>query len=272
VHLSLVFYVFLVRMAVGTLISLVPLWSIRAAERHLRFQSVFTLCLVAGSAALYLPALGGTHPEFPRGASAFFSLEGGMPGLLVLVGILCLAANLLFGTFRRRAGRIVLTAAIVIGIGAVLGTARLADTSGSAGALVVLTIGGVLGGLLMASINDAMVLGHFFLMIPGLPVDALKKAGRFTAAVILARIVWLGLVLWQWDGAYDLLFGHELIWMSWRICFGLVGPLVLLLMVRDTVKLRNTQAATGLLYVAVGFALMGELAAVYLEMQTGIPV
>jgi hypothetical protein len=42
-------------------------------------------------------------------------------------------------------------------------------------------------------------------------------------------------------------------------------------MVKDTVRLKHTQAATGLLYVAVGFALMGELAAVYLEQQTGIP-
>jgi len=272
VHLSLVFYVFLVRMAVGTLISLVPLWSIRAAERHLRFQTVFTLCLVAGSAALYLPALGEAHPEFPRGAEAFYSLRGGMPWLLIVMGILCMVANLLFGTFRRRAGRIVLTAAILVGIAAVFGTARISNSSGTAGALAALTFGGILGGLLMASTNDAMILGHFFLMIRGLPVDALKRAGRFTAAVIVARIVWLGLVLWLWAGAYDLLFGRELIWTAWRICFGLVGPLVLLLMVRDTVRLKNTQAATGLLYVAVGFALMGELAAVYLELQTGIPV
>lgn len=271
-RLSLVFYVFLVRMAVGTLISLVPLWAIRAAERHVRFQALLTLCLAGAAAALYLPALGDAQAAFPRGGAAYLSLEGGMPGLLVLLGALCLAANLLFGTFRRRAGRFAIAAAIVVGLGAVVGTARLSQAGGGPGALAALAVGGLLGGTLMASVNDAMILGHFFLMIRGLPVDALRRAGRFTAAVVVLRTVGLALVLWLWDGAFDLLFGRELIWTSWRIAFGLIGPLVLLLMVRDTVKLKNTQAATGLLYVAVGFALMGELAAVYLELQTGIPV
>jgi hypothetical protein len=41
--------------------------------------------------------------------------------------------------------------------------------------------------------------------------------------------------------------------------------------VKDTVRLKHTQAATGLLYVAVAFALMGELAAVYLELASGVP-
>lgn len=272
VRLSLVFYVFLVRMAVGTLIALVPLWSIRAAERHVRFQTLLTLCLAGAAAALYLPALGEVRGDFPRGAAAYASLAGGMPGLLVVLGALCLAANLLFGTFRRRAGRIAIAAGIAVGLGAVLGTARISATGGGTGALAALTAGGLLGGALMASVNDAMILGHFFLMIPGLPVDALRRAGRFTAAIVVARAAGVALVLWLWGGAFDLLFGRELIWTSWRIAFGLIGPLVLLLMVRDTVKLKNTQAATGLLYVAVGFALMGELAAVYLELQTGIPV
>jgi hypothetical protein len=62
-----------------------------------------------------------------------------------------------------------------------------------------------------------------------------------------------------------------MVWTAWRVTFGFVGPVVLLWMVKDTVRLKHTQAATGLLYIAVGFALMGELAATWLETQTGIP-
>jgi hypothetical protein len=123
----------------------------------------------------------------------------------------------------------------------------------------------------MAAINDAMILGHFYLMIRGLPVGALRRAGRFTGAVVVLRVLAFGAVLLLWGGAADVLLRREMIWTAWRVAFGLLGPLALLWMVKDTVRLAHTQAATGLLYVAVGFALMGELAAVWLETQTGIP-
>ncbi len=270
-RLSLVFYVFLARMAVGALIALIPVWRLRAAERHLRFECVLAFVLAAGAAALYLPALGPERPDLPRGAGAYLSLEGLLPGALVLFAAGCLGVNFLFGTFRRRAGRALLGATVLVGLVAVYGTVRIHGLAGAPGAGAVLFLSGLLGGLLMASINDAMVLGHFYLMIKGLPLEALRRAGLFVFAVLVARIVCFGLVLAFWDGAYEVLVERELIWTAWRVAFGFLGPLVLLLMVKDTVRLKHTQAATGLLYVAVGFALMGELAATYLELATGIP-
>ncbi len=271
VKLSLVFQIFLARMAVGTLIALVPHWTTRPAERHLRFQVLLALVLGAGAAALYLPALGASSPEWPRGMAAFLSFKGGMPIFLVLMSVMCIVVNALFGTFKRRAGRIALSIAIVIGLGAVFGTARLTNADASLAALAAVALGGLLGGLLMASINDAMILGHFYLMIKGLPLSALRRAGRIVAIVIALKLLHFGGVLLFWGGASEILLGHEMVWTAWRVCFGFVGPITLLWMVKDTVRLQHTQAAAGLLYVAVGFALMGELAAVYLEIQTGIP-
>lgn len=272
-RLSLVFYAFLARMAVGTLVSLIPLWGMRAAERHLRFQLVLAACLAACAAALYLPALGEGEPGWPRGAQAFLSLEGGMPGALVLLAALCLVTNALFGTFRRAAARVSLVLALLAGVLATLGTVRLGpggDTLG-AGALSVLALSALLSGALIGSINNAMILGHFYLMIKGLPLEALKRAGRFVAWVLVAKVLLSALTLALWGGAAERLLGPEVIWACWRGMFGFVGPAVLLWMVKDTVRLQHTQAATGLLYVAVAFALMGELAAVYLEISTGLP-
>lgn len=273
-RLSLVFYAFLARMAVGTLLSLLPLWGARAAERHVRFQLLLVMCLAASAVALYGPALGPSQPDWPRGAAALFSFEGALPGALVLVGLLCLAANALFGTYRRRAGRIALTLACVAGLAAVWGSSRLGPIGATTGpaALSVLAFSALLGGLLIGSINNAMILGHFFLMIKGLPLETLVRAGRLVAVVVVAKITLFGAVLIWWDGASDVLLGPEIVWTAWRVMFGFVGPLVLLWMVKDTVRLKHTQAATGLLYVAVAFALMGELAAVYLELATGLPV
>jgi hypothetical protein len=42
-------------------------------------------------------------------------------------------------------------------------------------------------------------------------------------------------------------------------------------MTRDALRYRHTQAATGILYVAVFFVLMGELAATWLECRWGFP-
>lgn len=276
--LALVFYAFLARMALGTLLSLVPLWGMRPAERHVRFQLVFVFVAAVGAALLYGPALGAAHPAWPRGPAALLSLEGGLPGALVLMGAAALAANFLFGTFRRRAGRACLLLALGLGLVAVYGTvllagAHLGTVEGglSLAALSVLTLSALLGGLVMGSINDAMILGHFYLMIRGLPLEALERAGRTVAWALAAKVLVFGLVLAFWSGASTVLLEQQVLWTTWRVMFGFLGPAVLLWMVKDTVRLKHTQAATGLLYVAVTFALMGELAAVYLELATGIP-
>jgi hypothetical protein len=273
VRLSLVLHAFLVRTAVGTLVSLVVVMWMRAAERHVRFQTVLATVLAAGAAALYLPALGDdVHPDFPRGADAFLSLSGGAPGLLVAFCAACLAANFLFGTFRRGPARLAVFAGIAVGAVAVLGTARLAP-GGDAGSIAGRAVGGLLGGAVMGGVNDAMILGHFYLMIRGLPLEALHRTGIAAAASVLVRAAFFAGVCVLWGGASDVLFGpRELIWTCWRIAFGFVGPLALIWMTRDALKYRHTQAATGILYVAVAFVLMGELAAVYLEFDTGLPV
>jgi hypothetical protein len=61
-----------------------------------------------------------------------------------------------------------------------------------------------------------------------------------------------------------------LIWP--RILFGLLGPLFLAGMTLPTVKVRDTQPATGMLYVACVLVLVGEGIAQYLGALTGVPV
>ena len=269
-RLSLVFYAFLARMAVGTLAALIVVMRMRAAERHVKFQLVLTLCLAGGAAALYLPGLGPDfRAEFPRGSAAFLSLDGGMPWTLVVLAALALAVNALYGTFKRTAARGVLVFATLFGVLAVLGTARLAPGDGT-GLVAARTVGGILGGLAMGGINDAMILGHFYLMIHGLPLEALRRTGIWCVAVVLVRAAGFVLVLLFWPGASEVFLGKQIIWTCWRVAFGFFGPLTLIWMTRDALKYRHTQAATGILYVAIFFLLMGELAATWLEFETGI--
>ena len=57
-----------------------------------------------------------------------------------------------------------------------------------------------------------------------------------------------------------------------RVPWGFPAPLLLAPFVVKTARMRSNQAATGLLYVAVVFVLVGELLAAYLTLRSGLPV
>ena len=55
-----------------------------------------------------------------------------------------------------------------------------------------------------------------------------------------------------------------------RILFGVLVPVILAVMIRSTVKIRHTQAATGLLYLAVVALLFGEFFSKFLLFEVNI--
>jgi hypothetical protein len=57
-----------------------------------------------------------------------------------------------------------------------------------------------------------------------------------------------------------------------RILFGLLIPIVLTGMIWNTVQIRHTQAATGLLYLAVVTLLFGEFFSKFLLFSLSLPL
>jgi hypothetical protein len=57
-----------------------------------------------------------------------------------------------------------------------------------------------------------------------------------------------------------------------RIIFGVVVPMILAVMIWSTVKIQHTQAATGLLYLAVVALLFGEFFSKFLLFAVNIPL
>jgi hypothetical protein len=57
-----------------------------------------------------------------------------------------------------------------------------------------------------------------------------------------------------------------------RIIFGVLVPIVLAAMIWSTVRLRHTQAATGLLYLAVVALLFGEFFSKFLLFSVKMPL
>ena len=145
-----------------------------------------------------------------------------------------------------------------------------------------LSAGLVLGALLFGCVVWAMNLGHWYLVSKSLPFGLLVRATQAFALLALARTA-LALLALGWaartsrgpagDALADLVdpmrdgffFGSRVLW-------GLAAPLVLAPFVVKTARMRSNQAATGLLYVAVVFVLVGELLAAYLTLRSGLPV
>jgi len=127
-------------------------------------------------------------------------------------------------------------------------------------------------GLLLGFTLTAMFLGHWYLNTPTMELVPLRRLVMMLMVAILARAalcaLGLGLVAWHDklpQGAF--VFFIALRWLS-----GLVGTLILAVMTWETLKIPNTQSATGILYVAVICAFLGELTAQLLSVQTMFPV
>jgi hypothetical protein len=123
--------------------------------------------------------------------------------------------------------------------------------------------------LTLGAAMSGMLLGHRYLTAPGMSLRPLEQANGYLLGAGLGR-----LVLSTWG----LFFGWQTlsqpafaVWLSLRWLAGVIGPLVVWYMVRRILVHRNTQSATGVLFVGVILTFLGELTADVLFRILGIP-
>jgi hypothetical protein len=108
------------------------------------------------------------------------------------------------------------------------------------------------GTFFLGSVTHAMVLGHWYLNQPRLPIEPLMGATRIMlaslAAAAVAGVVTRGRLLRAVLPGLVAVSGSGY-WWAWVLL--IAGTVVLGLMVRATVWDRSTQSATGLLYIAM---------------------
>jgi hypothetical protein len=187
-----------------------------------------------------------------------------------------LIASLAFSLFIQK--KKIARAAYFLGLIAATGTLLLDITLNTPFSLhTKLIINSLLSAGLMGFCMAAMLLGHWYLTQPKMPIEELKRVTLVFIVLVFIRFC-IGTAV-----AVELLWGKSetelyryllsggigtFVLMRWA--WGLLGPLALSYFIWNTVKIRSTQSATGILYVAVLFVMTGEILSQYLAFFHGV--
>jgi len=155
-------------------------------------------------------------------------------------------------------------------------------SGGAPGLFPLLTVASFLSSAaLLGGAYGAMVLGHWYLVVPSLNVAHLQSIVKLHIAslvvrsvVVLAAVIF-AVVTWQpgmGPNFQRYIFSAAGIFFWQRVLFGLFGPGLLSYMTWETAKIQSTQSATGILYVDFFTVIVGEVLAKYLLLSTTIPV
>ena len=116
---------------------------------------------------------------------------------------------------------------------------------------------------------SGMLLGHWYLTAPTMSIDPLRRATVCYGIAGLVRLVLSAAGLWLgWEAVSS---STQLAWLALRWLAGILGPLVVAAMVLRILRYRNTQSATGVLFVGVILSFIGEATAALLYRELLIP-
>jgi protein NrfD len=136
-------------------------------------------------------------------------------------------------------------------------------------------VGALAGGLFFGAVLVIMNLGHWYLVSRSIPFALLARGAAVFAGLAVFRTVYLAVAMAAQrhsEGVQTLLsLERDALFFLFRVLWGIAGPLALSYFIWRTAELKSNQAATGLLYVALIFVLIGELLSSYLTVATGFP-
>jgi len=131
-------------------------------------------------------------------------------------------------------------------------------------------------GLVLGLVTTAMLLGHWYLNTPTMRLDPLKRLLQLLVGAIALRMVlsMIGAFLMakQLSQTSEGISTAWLLFVALRWTAGLLLPLVLTYLTWQTLKIPNTQSATGILYAGVILVFIGELCAQMLSARAHFPL
>ena len=134
------------------------------------------------------------------------------------------------------------------------------------------------GTLVLGSVWSGWMLGHWYLVTPQLSprplllINAGLAAALGVQALLVLGMAGAALVAAPAETGPATLLDQYSWWFGLRVGIGVVFPLVLSWMIWRTARTRSMMAATGLLYIATGAVVSGEIIARVLYFIARVPV
>jgi hypothetical protein len=260
------FAIFLLELAAGgVLVTALLDWDGEVSGGFLFLNTVFLA--VFGGAALWLRSI------LPAAALVRYPLDAALLGSEPLWwgAFVALASGyaVLLRLDRRAPARAAGTLAALAGAGALAVGAAVYLPPGRSYPLLLASL--LAGALALGTVWSGMMLGHWYLVTPRLAPRPLLRLTAALAAVLVVQALLLagqalaGVAASVLDAPLSLLF-----WL--RVAVGIVFPLALCFLVWRTARVRSMMSATGLLYIALGTVLAGQIIASALFFVTETPV
>jgi hypothetical protein len=271
--LKLIFFSLFTHLAIG---ALAPLLFISVKEMGPMFFR-----LISSLAILLLACAFWAHPFAEISFATPFLSSSAIAGQVVTL----LTASLLFLVLTifllNRGGKIYVALAIIAGLAA---TAKLAFAFPNATTVPGWMMAGsfMSAALMLGSVLGTMITGHWYLVNRKLTIRPLQLATWVFIGIAGLRTLLVMATMLLLSGSSQAVLAETarslldfsasgiLFWA--RVGFGLAAPLFFGWMIWSSIKVRNTQSATGILYATIVLVLVGEAFAKYLYLFTGIPV
>ena len=264
--LSSILFLFLTHLGVGIALTLL-LISRAAGVKFFRFNAGLAVMLLVIALALR-----------PERAVLSVDAQGVALGALVVTTLALLIYWVTIGRLLAVLRPLLLWTAAGCGVLALVAQAIAVSAAVPTGLTIVsfLTSTALLG-----STCTAMILGHWYLVLPLMDVSLLRSIVKFHIGSTVLRIVVVGTVVLLAVASGEAstgpsferyIFSLDGVFFWQRVLFGLCGPAVLAYLTWETAKIRSTQSATGILYVDFFAVTVGEVLAKYLLLSTGVPV
>jgi hypothetical protein len=256
------FSVFLNLFALGTGASLLAVPYKQIGKYYFSFHSTVLLVLAAVAVLVGKPWQGLAH-----GTPYMRVVEG----LSLLFAVLILIQNVVV----RAAGSELRLDALILPVSAgavyiIMGS--FGATEYGVGTAVLLTFHLLTSAMVLGTSMIAMSTGHWYLANAQLSFDILIRLCWMFVAAIAAKAVIVAIYAitrfedyWRLEDFYKLVMGV-------RIIAGIILAVALAFMSLACAKRHANQSATGILYVAVVFVLIGETISIYLTLGTQRPI
>ena len=267
--LSAILFLFLTHLGIG-IIGALPLVARDAGVKFFRFNAGLAVALLIIGLA------------FRPDSSALGGVAAGMAlGALVVTTAAILFYWVTVGRALAALRPAVLWIATIGGVATLVAQAMAVGSSLTIAPTGMAVVSFLSSAALLGSSCTAMILGHWYLVLPSLDIAQLQRMVKYhigstaVRVLVVTAAVWIAVAGWE-PGLgpsfqrYVLTSAGVFFWQ--RALFGLVGPAVLAYLTWETAKIRSTQSATGILYVDFFTVMVGEVLAKYVHLSTSVPV